>query len=596
MNERHADFELLREFTRRGDQESFATVVRRHLDLVYAAALRKLEDPGAAEEVAQNVFATLARKAWRFGPDDSLPAWLYRATLLEAREWLRGELRRRRREQAAAELGTTMKTPDEQTAFRALVPLLDEALLSLREKDRTALLLRFHEGRSLRDVGLACGLNEDAAQKRVAGALERLADFFRRRGYRTASMATAAAALQHTAAAAPAYVTASVLQTVIPAASTLTGIAILLAPLLALTRLQKGLVCVALLSMPVLWHWNSYRPAEAAAPARPAEPTAGVVPGQQPPASTPPARPEMESRGAGLAAPPAETPAAGVSRPQKEHSVHLRGFIDASDVKLGLLEIQHHSLARSNTPPFTVRKVMAEGETFDDRSVKDAYVTFEFLGVLSEDCSVRIRENGVEGVYPLEGRNAVPLRAGPPGVCLVDVGFEEFLDVYAAVLGRTLLCHPTTKAQRSIRVIAAARDRMAVIAVLERSLRENAGAVTLLDGDRLALVVPTNLVKAVSAAQAAKVYPSSTNEVLPAGTIYLRSVSLSQVLPLYGELIGRKFVQNDPLPASSISFHNETALTRAEMIYAFDILFGWQRLKVVLVGENSFKVSPVTSR
>ena len=125
--------------------------------MVYATALRKLEDPGAAEEVAQNVFAALARKAWQFAPDDSLPAWLHRTTLLEAKMWPRGELRRRRREQTAAELGTTMKTPDEQPALRALVPLLDEALLSLREKDRTALLLRYYESQSLRDCRRLAG-------------------------------------------------------------------------------------------------------------------------------------------------------------------------------------------------------------------------------------------------------------------------------------------------------------------------------------------------------------------------------------------------------------------------------------------------------
>ena len=49
-----------------------------YLDLVYATALRKVEDPGAAEEIAQNVFAALARKAWQFAPDDSLPAWLHK--------------------------------------------------------------------------------------------------------------------------------------------------------------------------------------------------------------------------------------------------------------------------------------------------------------------------------------------------------------------------------------------------------------------------------------------------------------------------------------------------------------------------------------
>ena len=83
------------------------------------SAFAKVNDAGAAEEVAQNVFAALARKAWSFAPDDSVPAWLYRSTLLEAREWLRGELRRRRREQTAAELGTTMKTPEEDAALRA---------------------------------------------------------------------------------------------------------------------------------------------------------------------------------------------------------------------------------------------------------------------------------------------------------------------------------------------------------------------------------------------------------------------------------------------------------------------------------------------
>src|SRR5512141_1528261 len=103
MNEGSTDFEYLRDFARRGDQSAFAALVRRHLDLVYATALRKAEDPGAAQEISQNVFATLARKAWQFAPDDSLPAWLYKTTLLEAREWLRGELRRRRREQTAAE-------------------------------------------------------------------------------------------------------------------------------------------------------------------------------------------------------------------------------------------------------------------------------------------------------------------------------------------------------------------------------------------------------------------------------------------------------------------------------------------------------------
>jgi hypothetical protein len=171
--------------------------------------------------------------------------------------WLRGELRRRRREQAAAELGTTMKTPDEQPALRALVPLLDEALLSLREKERTVLLLRFYESQSLRDVGVSLGVSEDAARKRVSTALDSLSSFFQRRGFKTATTAAAAAALQHTAAAAPATIAAAIAQTamqVVPPG--FASLAALLSRLASLTKAQTTALCLLLAAAPAGWQWH----------------------------------------------------------------------------------------------------------------------------------------------------------------------------------------------------------------------------------------------------------------------------------------------------------------------------------------------------
>ena len=251
MNERQSDFALLREFARDGRQTAFTALARRHLDLVYATALRKAGDAGGAEEIAQNVFSALARKAWQFAPDDSLPAWLYKTALLESKSWLRGELRRRRREQTAAELGTTMKTPEDQPAFNALVPLLDDALLSLPEKDRTALLLRFYESHSLREVGAAFGVSEDTAQKRVQGALEKVAEFFKRRGFKTATVAAAVAALQHTAASASAGLVSAVVVAALRAAPpALAGLGAWLARLASWSRVQTAAVCVALAAAP----------------------------------------------------------------------------------------------------------------------------------------------------------------------------------------------------------------------------------------------------------------------------------------------------------------------------------------------------------
>jgi RNA polymerase sigma factor (sigma-70 family) len=594
MNERQTDFELLRDFARRGDQEAFATVVRRHIDLVYATALRKVENEGTAEEIAQNVFAVLARKSWQFAPDDSLAAWLFRTTLLEARQWWRGELRRRRREQTAAELGTTMKTPDEQSAFRALIPMLDEALLSLREKDRTALLLRFYEHQSLREVGATLGVGEDAAQKRVAGALQRLADFFRRRGYRTATIAATAAAMQHTAVSAPSFMAASVAQVTVQSAPAVTGITVLLARLLALTKLQKALLCAALLAVPALWHWNEKRTAGNEAGGQQMEMATDTAP-EQPrqtetqtriPAPAPEPAPELATAKPSVIARP---------RPQKAYGINVRGLVNTPDLKMALLEIVHHS---SSARPIMVQRIMTEGEVFDDLSIKGAYAHFKVLQVGSS-LDIRLREDGQENVYQLEGRYSLsPDKAVRPdkvNVCIITPSSEEFLEFYGGVLGRTVLCHPMVK-RFPFSVAAEAEDRAAAIAVLESALRVEAKAATILDGDKFALVVPIDLVKSVSATVEQTAYPASTNNIVPVGTINLGKVALQSVLPLYGELIGRKWIQNRASPSwGAISFHGRTPLTKAEVVYAFDILFGWQGLKVVLVGEDSFKVIAVKS-
>lgn len=264
MNERQSDFDWLQQFARTGNQSAFRELVRRHIDLVFATAMRKVGDAGGAEEIAQNVFGVLARKAWQFASDDSLPAWLHKTALLESQAWLRGEMRRRRREQAAAELGTTMNTPDEQSAFRVLVPLLDEALLSLREKDREALLLRYYESQSLKDVGAALGVSDDTAQKRVQTALEKLSDFFKRRGFKTATVAATTAALQHTTVSATAATVSVVFTAAIQAAPpALVGLSALLARFASLTKLQTAAVCVVIAAGPIAWQISEQRKAQA---------------------------------------------------------------------------------------------------------------------------------------------------------------------------------------------------------------------------------------------------------------------------------------------------------------------------------------------
>src|SRR2546428_3466283 len=113
-------------YARRGSETGFRALVTRHVHLVYATALRQVGDAGLAEEITENVFAALARKAPRLAGIETLAGWLHRASILEAKARIRSELRRDRREEMAAEAAALEREGTSQ--LEALVPLLDEGL------------------------------------------------------------------------------------------------------------------------------------------------------------------------------------------------------------------------------------------------------------------------------------------------------------------------------------------------------------------------------------------------------------------------------------------------------------------------------------
>jgi RNA polymerase sigma factor (sigma-70 family) len=257
MAEPITDGDLLREYVLRGSEPAFRTLVERHVDLVYGTTFRKLGESGGAQDVAQGVFIALARKAARLQGKTVLTGWLYQTALLEARQWRRGEMRRQRREQNAVELGTTMK--EDESLPRSMTGLLDDGLMELKEPEREALMLRFFEERSHREIGALLGTGEDAARKRVDKALEKLTQFFHRRGYAASAVATTAAALKAAAQTAPAGLTAVATKAALTAGSavSVTWLGILWGTIMGMTKTQTALLCVALAAAPVAYESNA---------------------------------------------------------------------------------------------------------------------------------------------------------------------------------------------------------------------------------------------------------------------------------------------------------------------------------------------------
>ena len=201
------DRSLIAEFNARRSEDAFAALVRQHVNLVFATALRQVGDAGAAEEITQNVFVALAQAAGKLGSHPTIAGWLHQTALNKSREWLRSELRRRKREQVAVNLDLAREEGD--SVWSPLVPLLDEALLNLREPDRQAVILHYLEGRTFQEVGSALGVGEDAARKRVNRCLGQLTDFFRRRGFAAPSLVAGAPLFAISSHAAPAGLAAS---------------------------------------------------------------------------------------------------------------------------------------------------------------------------------------------------------------------------------------------------------------------------------------------------------------------------------------------------------------------------------------------------
>lgn len=246
MNDR-SDQQLLQEYAHTRSEAAFAELVGRHLDLVYSAALRRIGDPHLAQDITQGAFTALAQNASRLTQHPVLSGWLHRTTQNLAANLIRANQRRQHREQEAATMNQLLSAAASNPDWQTIAPHLDAALDELDSHDRDLVLLRYFEKKSARETAVQLGISDEAAQKRISRAVERLREFLAKRGVTAGASGLAVVISTNAVQAAPVGLALTISTAAALTGTTLaTSATITATKAIAMTALQKTVVAATI--------------------------------------------------------------------------------------------------------------------------------------------------------------------------------------------------------------------------------------------------------------------------------------------------------------------------------------------------------------
>jgi RNA polymerase sigma factor (sigma-70 family) len=208
------DGQLLGQYLDQKSSQALEHLVRRHIDLVYSAARRQVHDTHLAEDIAQDVFLVLIKKAPSLRDHRNLGGWLFQTTLLTSRNAMRGKSREAARLNQLGQQTPQQDHPMPTHAWEHMEPHVNAALESLSDSEREAVVLRYFQKHPYARVAAALGMTEDAARQRVHRGLEHMRQFLRDNGVVAGAAELSAAIRLHGVQPAPAHLRAPTLSAI----------------------------------------------------------------------------------------------------------------------------------------------------------------------------------------------------------------------------------------------------------------------------------------------------------------------------------------------------------------------------------------------
>jgi RNA polymerase sigma-70 factor, ECF subfamily len=163
---------------KKGDESAWTELVRATHREVYTLCLRILRDPDDAAEATQDAYLRAWRGLGGFRGDAMFTTWLYRVATNAAISLQRSRKRRREHEVRSDDdvlaLIPSAASTEAAAETRLDLAALEQALETLPELYRSAVVLRDVYGMSIEEISERVGISESAAKVRVHRGRKRL--------------------------------------------------------------------------------------------------------------------------------------------------------------------------------------------------------------------------------------------------------------------------------------------------------------------------------------------------------------------------------------------------------------------------------------
>ncbi len=174
---------------KQGDEEAFAELVEHYQDRVISIFANILSDQEAAEDLAQETFMRIYRARNGYEPQAKFSTWLFRIANNLASNTKRSKGRRKEVQFGSGETGPLSTRPPEKNLPEKsglmparmldkaeLLNIVHQAMESLNERQRIAVLLNKFEEMSYADIATTLELSPSAVKSLLSRARENMKD------------------------------------------------------------------------------------------------------------------------------------------------------------------------------------------------------------------------------------------------------------------------------------------------------------------------------------------------------------------------------------------------------------------------------------